>query len=144
MISLIKAANILSNAIEAFIYISAAKRHMLYTKMVSLVLLFFHIKDTHITCISVSSSDLIYQSITGCDNSDIVSLHLRDDVTQVASDLLEEMLNGVVCMTDHTADRLGIRKCKPGKVCTLFKRFYKTDMGHNPLSRRLTNTKGNS
>lgn len=57
----------------------------------------------------------------------------QDDPTELVKELLEDMTNTVICEVDHTWNRPGgIRKCKPGVLCTLFKKFYRTNRPLTP------------
>lgn len=58
-----------------------------------------------------------------------------DDGTEVVKDLLDEMTNSVVCEVDHSKSRSSSRKCKPGVVCTLFKKIYRPSRPTTPITQ---------
>ena len=56
-----------------------------------------------------------------------------DDEREIVRDLLYDMTNRVICEVDHTADKTGIRKCRPGIACCFFKKFYRINRPPTPV-----------
>ena len=60
-----------------------------------------------------------------------------DDETEIVRDLLYDMTNRVICQVDHTADKTGVRKCRPGVTCCFFKKFHKIDRPPTPVQETI-------
>ena len=55
--------------------------------------------------------------------------------------ILYDMTNRVICEVDHTADKAGVRKCRPGITCCHFKKFYRTNRPPTPVLEMKTKHK---
>ena len=60
-------------------------------------------------------------------------IYQPDDETEIVRDLLYDVTNRVICEIDHTADKTGIRKCRPGIACCFFKKFHRINRPPTPV-----------